>query len=52
MKIEIYAQSLEVQMVSELAEAGTPVNWPLMGGIVGVVVVIASIVALTRRRVY
>ncbi len=45
---KLYTQSSAQEMATESAEGTTSVNWPLIGGGVGVVV-IALIVMLTRR---
>ena len=50
---KLYTQSLAEEMSAEPAEGGTAViNWPLIGGIVGGVVLIALVILLRRRRAY
>jgi len=48
---KLYTQSSAEEMSAEAAEGGiAAINWPLIGGIVGGVVVIIALVMLVRRR--
>jgi hypothetical protein len=46
----IYAESQEVQMLTDPAKVSAPVNWPLIGGIIAGVVIIGVIAYLMVRR--
>ncbi len=47
---KLYAQSTEVEISAEPAKVGAPVNWPLICGIIGGVVIIGIIALLIVRK--
>lgn len=46
---KLYAQSTEVEMLSETMGVGAPVNWLLIGGIIAAVVIVYLVVVRRRR---